>query len=64
MHTILKQVFFWFSALTALAGILGVFFLLDLPLYINLISLALLIFFAYDAITEYKKRKDEDGLES
>ncbi len=63
MYTILKQVFFWFSVLTALAAIFGVFFFLDLPIYINLVSLALLIYFAYDAITEYKKRKDEDVLE-
>ncbi len=62
MNKILKQVFMWFSALTAAAGILGVFFLLDLPLFMRLICLALILYFGYDAITELKKRKNE-GLE-
>ncbi|MCQ6276365.1 hypothetical protein JMM81_15720 [Bacillus sp. V3B] len=64
MHKILRYTFLWFCIVTAAASILGGFFLLDIPLYIKLISIGLLAFFAYDAITEHKKRKNDEVLDS
>ena len=60
MRKILKLTFLWFCIITAAASIIGGLILLDIPLYIQLLIIAFLAFFAFDAITEYKKRKNND----
>jgi hypothetical protein len=64
LKKILKYTFLWFCILTAAASILGVLFLLDLPLYMKLICIGVLAFFVYDAITEHKREKDSEVLDS
>ena len=64
LQKILRPIFLWFCIVTAAASILGVFFLLDIPLYMMLLCVGLLAFFAYDAITEHKKRKNDEVLDS
>ncbi|WP_428911561.1 hypothetical protein [Niallia sp. Krafla_26] len=63
MNKIMKLVFIWFCVLTAAASIMGVLFLLDLPLYMSLICVGLILFFGYDTITELKQRKNEEVIE-
>lgn len=60
MRKILKLTFLWFCIITLALSIFGGLILLDIPLYMRLLIWAFLAFFAFDIITEHKKRKNSD----
>ncbi|MCK1993519.1 hypothetical protein [Peribacillus muralis] len=60
---ILKHLIFWLCMLGTVFSV-GYFFVAEIPLYIKLLGAAILLYLAYDLITESRERKRKEAIDA
>ncbi|MGE6377039.1 hypothetical protein [Peribacillus muralis] len=63
MLKILKHLIFWLCMIGTLFSVVY-FFVAEIPLYIKLLGGAIILYLAYDLITESRERKRKEALDA